>query len=32
MEMAQKLFKSEDTATLKDTLQSQLIYGLNNKD
>jgi hypothetical protein len=31
-EMAQKLLKSDNIATLKDTLQSQFIYGLNNKD
>jgi len=30
--MAQKLLKSANKATLKDTLQSQFIYGLNNKD
>jgi hypothetical protein len=32
LEMAQKLLKSDNIATLKDTLQSQFIYGLNNKD
>ena len=32
MEMAQKLLKSENTATLKNTLQAQFIYGLKNKD
>jgi hypothetical protein len=32
LEMAQKLLKSDNIATLKDTLQSQFIYGLNKKD
>ena len=32
MEMAQKLLKSENITSLKDTLQSQFIYGLTNKD
>ena len=32
MEMAHKLLKSENITSLKDTLQSQFIYGLTNKD
>ena len=32
MEMAQKLLKSENITSLKDTMQSQFIYGSTNKD
>jgi hypothetical protein len=32
LEMAQKLLESDNIAVLKDTLQSQFIYGPNNKE